>query len=221
MAIHWGQAGTNPVKKVKMFREPERRLRFLSLEECIRLLGASSGHIHSIILTEISTGMRRGEILSLTWGQVDFDRKVITVEKSKNDGIRHIPMNYQLTAELQAIKLSTAGQYVFSKKSGGPYREFKTGSHAAMKRAEIKNCRFHDLRHTFASHLVMNGTDIATVKELLGHKTMAMTMRYVHLSQEYKQKAIDSLQFGEKKYCSITAAEANLENRRLAQLIDS
>jgi integrase len=213
MAIHWGKAIDNPVKKVKLFREPDRRLRWLTEEECEKLINASSGHIKSIILTAINTGMRRGEILSLTWDQVDFARGVITVERSKNDGVRHIPMNSQLTEELEAIKLNATGNFVFSKKTGEPYKEIKTGFQAAQKRSEIKKCRFHDLRHTFASHLIMNGTDITTVKELLGHKTISMTMRYAHLSKEHKQRAVDSLKLGGKKYCSITAVEKVEKNK--------
>jgi integrase len=157
--------------------------------------------------------MRRGEILSLTWDQVDLDSGIITVEKSKNDGIRHIPINKQLTNEFNAVKINSAGRYVFSKKSGEPYRDIRASFQSALKRAGIKDCRFHDLRHTFASHLVMNGTDIATVKELLGHKSITMTMRYAHLSQEHKQKAVESLPFGEKKYCSNTAVEKLERNK--------
>jgi integrase len=200
MAINWGKAVENPVRKVKLFREPERRLRWLTEEECEKLVSASLGHIRSIIITALNTGMRRGEILSLTWDQVDFERGLITVERSKNNGIRHIPMNRRLTEEFNSIKITSPNQYVFSNKTGEPFKSIKTGFLGALKRSGIEECRFHDLRHTFASHLVMNGTDIATLKELMGHKTIAMTMRYAHLSKEHKQKAVDSLQLGEKKY---------------------
>jgi len=202
MTIHWEKAARNPVKEVKFFKEPEGRLRWLTNEESKRLIDAANDHIRSIIITALNTGMRRGEILSLTWDQVDFDRGLITVEKSKNDGIRHIPMNKQLTEELKTVKINTLGKYVFAKSKGKPYKEIRTGYLNALKRSGIKKCRFHDLRHTFASHLVMNGADIPTVKELMGHKTIAMTMRYAHLSKEHIQKAVDTLEFGEKTYCS-------------------
>jgi integrase len=207
MAIKWGKAINNPVKEVKLFREPERRLRWLSEEECDKLISASLGHVSSIIITALNTGMRLGEILSLTWDQIDFERGLITVERSKNNGVRHIPMNRRLTEEFNSIRITSPGQYVFSNKTGERFKSIKTGFLGALKRSGIKKCRFHDLRHTFASHLVMNGVDIATVKELMGHKTIAMTMRYAHLSKEHKQSAVDLLRLGEKKYCSITAVE--------------
>jgi integrase len=206
-AIIWGKATENPVKKVKMFKEPERSLRWLTVEEYQKLIDASSGHVRSMIIMAVNTGMRLGEILSLTWDSVDFDRGIITVERSKNDGVRHIPINKQLTEELEAVKINATGEYVFSKSTGEPFKDIKNGFWSALKRSGIEKCRFHDLRHTFASHLVMNGTDITTVKELLGHKTISMTMRYAHLSKEHKQQAVDSLEFGEKKYCSITTVE--------------
>jgi len=160
-----------------------------------------------MIIVAINTGMRRGEILSLKWDRVDFQREIITVVRSKNDGVRYIPMNKRLTKELKAVKINAAGEYVFSKESGEPFKDIKNGFWGALKRSGIEKCRFHDLRHTFASHLVMKGTDITTVKELLGHKTISMTMRYAHLSKEHKQQAVDSLEFGEKKYCSRTYKE--------------
>jgi integrase len=219
MAIHWGKVVENPVKKVKMFREPERRLRWLT--ECESLIDASNGHIRSIIITALNTGMRRGEIFSLTWDQVDFDRGLITVERSKNDGVRHIPMNSQLTEELKTIKINTPGKYVFSKNNGESYKDIKTGFLGSLKRSGITKCRFHDLRHTFASHLVMNGADIATVKELMGHRTVSMTMRYAHLSKEHKQRAVDTLVFGDEKYYSITTVgiEESLGEQRKAMTI--
>jgi integrase len=221
MAIKWGKANDNPVKEVKLFREPERRLRWLTEEECEMLINASTGHIRSIVITAVNTGMRLGEILILTWDRVDFERATITVERSKNDGIRHIPMNTRLTEELQSVKIETASNYVFPNRVGEPFKDIKNGFIAAQKRAGIERCRFHDLRHTFASHLVMNGADIATVKELMGHKTIAMTMRYAHLSKEHKQRAVDSLQFGEKKYCSITAVGEKKALKETPQLINA
>ncbi len=78
-------------------------------------------------------------------------------------------------------------------KTGKPLKDIKTGFKAACRRAKLKDFRFHDLRHTFASHLVMNGVDLAAVKELLGHKTLTMTLRYAHLSPSHKAKAVDIL----------------------------
>ena len=100
-------------------------------------------------------------------------------------------MNGILYDEL--IRLPRYGDYVFSKHDGSPYRTIRNGFNRAVQRAGIKNFTFHDLRHTFASHLVMRGVGLQTVKELLGHKDIKMTMRYAHLSMTYKQEAVNEL----------------------------
>jgi len=90
-------------------------------------------------------------------------------------------------------KTSRNSDYVFSQKDGSPFGRIYKGFKAACKRTGIENFRFHDLRHTFASHLVMNGVDLKTVQELLGHKSFNMTLRYAHLSLDHKRKAVDDL----------------------------
>ena len=122
MALQWGKASGNPVRKVKLFREPERRLRWLNEEECERLIDASSGYIRSIIITALNAGMRLGEILTLTWNRVDLGRGIITIERSKNDGVRHVPMNNRLTEELRSINLQSPGRYVFSNRVGERFK---------------------------------------------------------------------------------------------------
>lgn len=190
MAIKWGEAILNPVKEVKMFRERNQRMRFLSPEEEERLLEECNSHLYPIVLTALNTGMRRGEILGLRWNQVDFSRGLIIVENTKNDEIREIPMNATLTRALRDVKVKAAGEHVFSRHTGEITRSVRTAFNNAVRRAELNDLRFHDLRHTFASKLVMAGVDILTVKELLGHKTISMTMRYSHLTQEHKKKAV-------------------------------
>jgi integrase len=193
MAIHWGKVEENPVKRVKLFRENNRRLRFLSQDETKDLLNECSEHLRPIVITALNTGMRLSEILSLTWDCVDFDLGVITVLNSKNSELRNIPLNTILTEELGRLKLHPNSEYVFARKSGQPPLSIRTAWENALKRAGIKDFRFHDLRHTFASNLVMAGADIVTVKELLGHKTVAMTMRYAHLNQEHKKRVVSYL----------------------------
>ena len=113
---------------------------------------------------------------------------------TKNGEKREIPINRKLKETLSAIKQNPLGEYVFSKNhNGAPYQEVKTGFANAMERCKIENFRFHDLRHTFASHLVMAGIDLNTVRELLGHKSLVMTLRYAHLSPEHKRKAVEIL----------------------------
>jgi len=102
-------------------------------------------------------------------------------------------MNGFLYDTLTALKKKRNGSYVFSNEEGEPYGDIKRSFSTALKRAGIENFRFHDLRHTFASHLVMSGVDLKTVQELMGHKTINMTLRYAHLSPDHKRKAVENL----------------------------
>jgi len=102
-------------------------------------------------------------------------------------------VNEDLFQALLRVRKNLKSPHVFCNENGVPYRDVKTGFRAALKRAKIDNFRFHDLRHTFASRLVMRGVDLKTVQELLGHKDMRMTLRYSHLSAGHKKAAVDKL----------------------------
>lgn len=182
------------VRKVKLLEENNRRLRYLSIEECKALIDASGNHLRPIIITALNTGMRRGEILNLQWNNVDLRHGFILLDTTKNGDRREIPINETLRSTLQAIERRLDVPYVFyDPTTGRPYADIGNAFTRACKRAGISNLHFHDLRHTFASHLVMAGVDITTVKELLGHKTLAMTLRYAHLAPSHKVKAVDIL----------------------------
>ena len=113
---------------------------------------------------------------------------------------RSVPINDVLTATLKAVKMEVStSDAVFRTPQGRPYRNFRTAFAHAVQRVGLEDFTFHDLRHTFASRLVMAGVDLPTVKELLGHKGSAMTLRYTHLSTDHKQRAVSALeQFGGK-----------------------
>jgi integrase len=156
-------------------------------------LKAKSKHLEAIIITALNTGMRKGEILSLKWENVDFKNSYITIERSKNGEIRRIPMNKQLTTILKNVReLKRSTEYVFSN-NGKPCTDIKTGWWRALRDTEITNFRFHDLRHTFGSRLGMAGVDIKTIQELMGHMDIKMTMRYSHPTPEHKRKAVEIL----------------------------
>lgn len=191
LAMKWGEATTNPVKEVKLFREPKGSLRVLSGEEEHRLLVASAPHLRPIIVTALNTGMRRGEILNLTWDRIDFEHGVVTVEGTKNGECHTIPMNQRLLETLKM--LDKRSKFVFHKDDGTSFGDVKTAFNAAIGRSGIKKCRFHDLRHTFATRLVMAGADLSTVQELLGHKTITMTMRYSHPTPRHRMWAVELL----------------------------
>jgi len=192
-AIEWGFVKTNPAKRVKRLKEPPGRLRYLKTEEIKKLLDVCADHIRPIVITALNTGMRKSEILNLCWKEVDLKNRKITVINAKNNETRVIPINRTLYEELLTLSKKPKGEYVFSNRNGSPFGDIKKGFSAALERAAIEDFRFHDLRHTFGSHLVMQGVNIKTVQQILGHKDIKMTMRYSHLSPEYVHKAMEKL----------------------------
>ena len=182
------------VRSVKLLPENNSRLRFLSKEECADLIDACEPHLRPIIILALNTGMRKGEILNLKWNQVDLQHGLIFLEKTKNGERREIPINRTVRHTLSKMVRRLDLPYVFyNPLTGRPYKDIRVAFHSALKRAKIRDFRFHDLRHTFASHMVMAGVDLSTVKELLGHKTLEMTNRYAHLAPNHKIRAIEIL----------------------------
>lgn len=182
------------IRKVKLLEENNRRLRYLKKEECPILINACAEHLKPIVVTALNTGMRKTEVLTLKWDSVDLKNGFILLDKTKNGERREIPVNQTVKDTLNRIVRRVDVPYVFTdQKTGNRYRDIKTAFNAACRRAGIKDFKFHDLRHTFASHLVMAGVDLTSVKELLGHKTLTMTLRYAHLAPSHKVKAVDIL----------------------------
>ena len=192
-AISWGKAIENPVTEVKLLKENDRRLRYLDTEEMERLIENCPAHLKPIVIMAVHTGMRKGEILKLGWEDVDLKRRIIYVVNTKTDEKREIPINSTLYRTLDELRKGRRGTYVFAGHGGKPYTDIRRSFTAALKKCAIKNFRFHDLRHTFASQLVMRGVDLKTVQELLGHRSIEMTMRYSHLSPGHKQAAVERL----------------------------
>lgn len=193
MAMQWGKASTNPVSQVRFFREENGRTRFLTDAEEAALLTACNPSLHPLVLAALHTGFRKSELLSLTWQDIDFQHGMMTVQASyaKNGETRSIPMTATVTAALQTLRRDdTPTTPVFLTHHGTPYHHTAKVFNAACRRAGLDDVTFHDLRHTFASRLVMAGIDVPTVQALLGHKTIAMTMRYAHLSPGHKRTAI-------------------------------
>jgi integrase len=196
-AVEWDMVEEEVLKRIrraKLLEENNRRLRYLSKEECNALVQACDKHLKPVVITALNTGMRKGEILSLTWDNVDLRHGFILLEITKNGERREIPINETLRAALSGIMRRLDTPHVFyNADTGTPYVNLHKPFQSALKRAKIKDFRFHDLRHTFASHLVMAGVDITTIKELLGHKTLTMTLRYAHLAPSHKVKAVNIL----------------------------
>ena len=137
----------------------------------------------------LHTGMRKSELLGLKWHDIEIKRGVIHLLSTKNGEKRIIPMNRAIYDALTSVNRHASSPYVFVSEDGNPYNVRKSFE-TALKKSGIISFRFHDLRHTFASHLTMLGVELNTVRELLGHKTLNMTLRYAHLSPDHKSHAV-------------------------------
>jgi len=132
--------------------------------------------------------MRIGEILSLRWSQVNFERKVLVLEKTKSKKTRFVPMNQVLCEELSRLKNGNgASEYVFG------YKSVRSGFENACKRAKIYDCTFHDLRRTFGTRLLECGIDIVTIQKLYGHSNPMVTQRYLHPDDKLTKEAVEFL----------------------------
>ncbi len=210
-AVEWGKTEANPAKGVKLFRENNQRVRFLSEDEEIKLKAVFPLKYWHLVEFAIHTGMRKGEMFNLRWGDVNFQTRVITIPRSKSGEMRHIPMNDRVVEILRDLPSRMKSEWVFpSSKEITPVdgdNFTKRVFIPAVKKAEIENFRWHDLRHTFASRLVMKGNDLRTVQELMGHKDIKMTLRYSHLSPAHKMNAVQSLVQPKKERQSKTGPE--------------
>lgn len=182
------------IRKVKPLKNENKRLRFLSKEECQNLINSCDPHLKPIAITALNTGMRKGEILNLRWDNVDLRHGFILLDITKNGERREIPINDTLRGVLQGITRRLDIPSVFYDSiTGKPFRDVKRSFSTALRKTGIRDFHFHDLRHCFASHLVMAGVDITTVSRLLGHKSLSMTLRYSHLAPSHMVKAVDIL----------------------------
>lgn len=155
-----------------------------------------SDHITPMVLISLNTGVRQGELFSLAWEQVDLERKNITVlaSNAKGNATRVIPLNAEALAVLTTIKPDPAAGLVFkSPVTGGRFNNVKKAWAEVTKDAKIPDLRWHDLRHDFASQLVMRGAPLYTVQKLLGHANSKMTMRYAKLAPSTLASAVDLL----------------------------
>ena len=186
-----------PLPEIKLFKVDNTRVRYPTEEEYRRLVAISPEPLKSIIIVAVNTGMRRGELLSLKWQDVDIKERIITLRDTKSKETRYVPVNNVVSDALIGMNAVQGCEYVFAGKEGNSHISESYVSHLfekVVKKAGIKDFRYHDLRHTFASWLVMKGIDLKTVQELLGHKTFNMTLRYSHLSPEHKKLAVEILE---------------------------
>ena len=191
-AVEWGRLESSPAVNVKKFKEPNYKERILNASEMAKLLEAATNHLKPILIVALNTGMRRGEILSLKWENVNLSKRCIHIEDSKSGKSRDVPMNALVVEALSSLHQDS--KYVFyNPTTGGPLKNIKTAFKTACKNAEIKGLRFHDLRHTAATRMVEAMVDLVTVSKILGHSTIQMTMRYAHPTPENMRLVVDKL----------------------------
>jgi integrase len=196
LAVRDGVVAMNPVRGVKRLREPAGRVRYLSTGEeaaLRRVIRRNCAARELELDLALNTGIRRGALYRLRWEDVDeVSRTARVVSKG---GAYHLPLNAAAMEALRKLRrLPDPLGYVLATRTRGERpRDGRHWFEDAIKEAGIKNFRYHDLRHTFASRLVMAGVDIRTVQALMGHRTIQMTLRYSHLSPAHLREAVEKI----------------------------
>lgn len=192
----WQWVQDNPLKKISKMKEPRGRVRFLSDDERARLLDecrkSVSPYLYVIVVLALSTGARKMELLSLQWRDIDLERGLIVLHETKNDDRRSLVLaGHALVLMKEHSKIRRLDtDLVFPGIKGDRPFDITSAWEWAVKRAEIIDFRFHDLRHSASSYLAMNGASLAEIAEVLGHKTLQMVKRYSHLSDAHTSKVV-------------------------------
>ena len=203
-AVEWNYLSTKP--KIKFLKEESKPPKYLTEHEIKTLIESSTQWLKPMLTVFLNTGIRRHELFNLKFKYINYARKTLTVRSDKTNDYRLIPMSNELYKTIlylkdnyihphtnQSIKRSlNQMEYIFCNLDGSKLQGIRTSFGKACKKAGV-SASPHTLRHTFASHLVMNGVDLVTVKELLGHSSISTTMIYSHLSEEHKARSIEKL----------------------------
>ena len=196
----WEWMEDNPMRKISKLKEPRGRVRYLSDEERERLLDAckdsANTNLYLIVVLALSTGARQQEIWDLRWSDVNLIKGLITFSETKNDEFRSVPLKghpLKLLLEHSRIRRDDSDIVFPSKKNPAVSYDFRNPWKKALLVAEVEDFRWHDLRHSCASYLAMNGVQMRTIAEILGHKTLSMVQRYTHLNAEHLSDAISDM----------------------------
>ena len=226
-AVEWGEIEKRPI--LKYLKVPPQKYDFLTPEECRQLLGAASGDYRSMIAVALGTGLRFGELIALTWEDVDFKIGELTIRQAyargvlgstKSNRIRLIPMSASVRAALYPMKKNDG--LVFPDLHGDPLKQYVCIKklHSICKKTGLRRIGWHTLRHTFASHLAQKGANLSAVQGLLGHSDIRTTMRYAHINRAVLREAIailDEAAGPSEKSChnSVTGTPFPVEISRL------
>lgn len=214
----------NPLRGYRELKVTKLPPNFWSNMEIRQFLKACIGHdLYPLFVVALNTGMRKGELAGLCWDRVDFGRNMIEVSRirdryglratTKSGVARHVPMNDMVRMTLLRLFKDQKSDFVFCKKDGSPiemqhlYRDF---AKFQKKSGNLKQIRFHDLRHTFASHFMMNGGNLYDLQKVLGHSEYEMTQIYAHLSPEHLAKATQIVSFGREFFEEEKTSESKL-----------
>lgn len=201
LAVDCGEATENACRKVSIFKGEQHRTRYLLPDEEDRLMAVLSDErspLRNMVVLAINTGLRVGEIFKLKCDHVDFHRDVLHVKGTKTDEDREVPLNdvtRRLLGELVSVARGQDTEHVFTNPhTNARYTTVKTAWLTACQRAGIKDLRFHDLRHTFGTRAADAGVPLNAIRDVMGHKTTAMTERYAHATDEGKRRAVEAVQ---------------------------
>jgi integrase len=195
----YGWIDDSPLRRVTKPKEPRGRMRFLDHDERERLLKvcqeSDNPYLHTIVVLAIATGMRYSEILNLKWKDVNFNKSWVILHETKNGETRQVPLPehaLELLERHDKVR-SIDTHYLFPGKDRKKPIDIRTAWETALKKSNIADFRFHDLRHTCASYLAMNGASLADIAAILGHKTLAMVKRYAHLSETHISNVVSRM----------------------------
>lgn len=195
----WGWLDDNPMLKIVKPKESRGRVRFLEDSERARLLQAcqesSNPYIYTVVVLALSTGMRQGEIMGLTWDVIDLTQGKAVLHETKNGERRAVAITghaLDLLKQLAKVRRIDSSLLFPAKVPTKPMDLRKPWETAVLK-AELDDFKFHDLRHSAASYLAMNGASLAEIAEVLGHKTLQMVKRYAHLSEGHTARVVASM----------------------------
>jgi integrase len=206
MAEQWGlYRGRNPVKGVKFLAEDNLQYRSLSDEEEAVLLKHCCPYLQDLVVFSINTGLRHGDVLNLKWKEVDLEAACIRMLIKKTREVLEIPLNDQAMKVVRAWHGMKKTAWVFyNPETGDQFKDLWLGLKKACRKAGLEGITWHTFRHTFASRLTGSGVDLVTVKELLGHSEISVTMRYAHTNRDAKRRAVKRLGAGSDKVVTIS-----------------